>query len=130
MLLVKYCLFRLENQSSLSGILSLCLLLVPDEAPAILDVTSTTSTTIDIKWTEVTQLHGATLQGYGIVYKKINENYKERFLKAVLPTPREATLEDLEKFTNYTIRVFAFTSYGNGVSSQPVSIRTQEDGEL
>lgn len=51
-------------------------------------------------------------------------------MKSVLPTPRETTLEGLEKFTDYTIRVFAFTSKGNGVPSQPVLLRTQEDGKL
>ena len=102
---------------------------MPGEAPVILNATSLTSTTIDLKWTEVTQLNAATLLGYGIVYKKIGETFQVRFLKSVLQTPREATLEDLEKFTGYTIRVFAFTSNGNGVSSQPVSLRTQEDGK-
>lgn len=51
-------------------------------------------------------------------------------LKSVAPTPLEAILEDLKKFTNYTIRVYAFTSNGNGISSEPVSLRTQEDGKL
>ena len=64
------------------------------------------------------------------MYKKINENFQVAFLKSVQPTPREATLEDMEKFTKYTIRVFAFTSNGNGISSQPVSLMTQEDGRF
>lgn len=51
-------------------------------------------------------------------------------LKSVAPTPRETVLENLKKFTNYTIRVYAFTSNGNGISSEPVSLKTQEDGKL
>ena len=51
-------------------------------------------------------------------------------MKSVSPTPPEAVLEDLKKFTNYTIRVYAFTSNGNGVASEAVQIRTQEDGKL
>ena len=51
-------------------------------------------------------------------------------MKSVPQTPREAELEDLQKFTEYTIRVYAFTRYGNGVASQPIVIRTQEDGKL
>lgn len=50
-------------------------------------------------------------------------------MKSVSQTPREAELEDLQKFTEYTIRVYAFTRYGNGVASQPVVLRTQEDGK-
>ena len=64
------------------------------------------------------------------MYKKTGEIFQIGFLKSVSPAPLEATLEDLEKFTNYVIRVFAFTDKGNGVSSQPVSLRTQEDGKV
>lgn len=105
---------------------------VPSQPPAITQAVSTTSTTIYLKWTEVTQLNPAnsTLLGYGIVYKKTGEIFQIGFLKSVSPAPLEATLEDLEKFTNYKIRVFAFTDKGNGVSSQPVSLRTQEDGKV
>ena len=51
------------------------------------------------------------------------------FMISVSPTQREVTLDDLDKFTNYILRVFAFTSLGNGVSSEPVSLQTQEDGK-
>ena len=51
-------------------------------------------------------------------------------MKSVPQTPREALLEDLQKFTEYTVRVYAFTRYGNGVASQPILLRTQEDGKL
>ena len=50
-------------------------------------------------------------------------------MKSVPQTPRETELEDLQKFTEYTIRVYAFTRYGNGVASQPIVLRTQEDGK-
>ena len=50
-------------------------------------------------------------------------------MKSVAPVPQEAILEDLKKFTNYTIRVYAFTRNGNGVPSDAISLRTQEDGE-
>ena len=51
-------------------------------------------------------------------------------MKSLPPNPSEAVLEDLNKFTNYTIRVYAFTSSGNGVSSKAVSVSTQEDGKF
>lgn len=50
-------------------------------------------------------------------------------MKSVAPVPREAILEDLKKFTNYTMRVYAFTKNGNGVPSEAISLRTQEDGK-
>lgn len=101
---------------------------VPDQAPVINKAESNSSTSIDLEWTQVTD-HEPVL-GYVIVYKEINEKFHVDAMKAVAPTPLEAVLEDLKKFTNYTIRVYAFTSNGNGESSEAVSLRTQEDGKL
>ena len=64
------------------------------------------------------------------MYKESNQKFQGHLLKSVPPTPLAATLENLEKFTCYTIRVFAFTNNGNGVSSEPVTLETQEDGKL
>lgn len=37
-------------------------------------------------------------------------------------------LDGLEKFTNYSIQVLAFTRAGDGVRSEQIYIRTKEDG--
>lgn len=37
-------------------------------------------------------------------------------------------LEGLEKYTNYSIQVLAFTRAGDGVRSDQIYIRTKEDG--
>lgn len=103
---------------------------MPSEPPVITEANSSTSTSIELKWTEVTRLNGAPLLGYGIIYKRNNENFRREIMKSVPQTPRESELEDLQKFTEYTIRVYAFTRYGNGVASQPILLRTQEDGKL
>ncbi|KAJ7353819.1 Oncoprotein-induced transcript 3 protein [Desmophyllum pertusum] len=102
---------------------------VPAEAPVILESNSTTSTTIDLKWSNVTQLNSAPeLLGYVIVYKEMNKKFQGDIMKSVSPTPPEAVLKELKKFTNYTIRVYAFTKNGNGVPSEAAHVRTQEDG--
>ena len=106
-----------------------CYLAVPNEPPVILESISPTSTTIRLKWSEVKHLNSAPLLGYVIVYKEIDKKFHVNAMKSVAPTPREAILEDLKKFTNYTIRVYAFTRNGNGVPSDAISLRTQEDGE-
>jgi protein sidekick len=36
----------------------------------------------------------------------------------------------LEKFTDYNITVLSFTDPGDGIRSQPVEVRTNEDGKL
>jgi len=71
-----------------------------------------------------------SILGYIIIYKKIDQKFQVDNMKSVPETPTEAVLEDLAIFTNYTIRVYAFTGNGNGVPSHPVSRRTQEDGKL
>lgn len=111
-------------------IFKVCLIsTVPNEPPVILEANSTTSTSITLKWSAVTQLNAASLRGYAIVYKKVTGKFQVDYMKSVSPTQREVTLDDLDKFTNYILRVFAFTSLGNGVSSEPVSLQTQEDGK-
>lgn len=37
---------------------------------------------------------------------------------------------NLEKYTNYSISVLAYTSAGDGVPSSPVFCRTLQDGEM
>lgn len=37
-------------------------------------------------------------------------------------------LDGLEKYTNYSIQVLAFTSAGDGVRSEQIYVRTKEDG--
>lgn len=95
-----------------------------------MEAKSGTATSIDLKWSEVTELNSAQLLGYIIIYKEIDKKFQEDNMKSVPPTPTEAVLEDLKVFTNYTIRVYAFTENGNGVPSEAVSLRTQEDGRL
>ena len=101
---------------------------VPSEPPVILNATSTTSTSIALKWSD-RQQDTALLLGYAILYKKFNERFQVNYMKSVPPNPLEATLDGLQKFTNYTISVFAVTRFGNGVTSLSVSLQTQEDGK-
>nr|XP_058971271.1 uncharacterized protein LOC131797634 [Pocillopora verrucosa] len=97
---------------------------VPKRAPVVLETNSTKSTSIVIKWR---QNHSNPTLGNMIVYKEANEKFKTNTMKSVPLDASEAILEDLKKFTNYTIRVFAFSSKGNGVPSDAVNVRTQED---
>ena len=42
----------------------------------------------------------------------------------------ETYLHGLLKFTNYSVRLLAYTSVGDGVVSDPVYCATEQDGEL
>lgn len=44
-------------------------------------------------------------------------------------TVRELLITGLKKYTNYTIYVTSITIWGQGLSSERQSIRTQEDGK-
>jgi hypothetical protein len=44
-------------------------------------------------------------------------------------TNLETNLHGLAKFANYSVRVLAFTSAGEGVRSSPVHCTTEEDGK-
>ena len=95
-----------------------------------MEAESTSATAIDLKWSNVTELNSNNLLGYTIIYKEMDKNFQADNMKSVPPTPPEAVLEALKIFTYYTIRVYAFTENGNGVPSEAVSLRTQEDGTL
>ena len=45
------------------------------------------------------------------------------------PTTR-VTLTGLNEYTNYSITVFASNVYGNGKSSDPITVITDESGKL
>ena len=100
---------------------------VPQKAPVDLETKSSKSTSIVIKWR---QNHSDQTLGNMIVYKEANKKFNANTMKSVPLNTSEAILEDLKKFTNYTIRVFAFSSKGNGVPSDAVTVRTHEDGKF
>jgi protein sidekick len=43
---------------------------------------------------------------------------------------QSAVMDGLEKFTDYNITVLCFTDPGDGIRSQPVEVRTNEDGKI
>lgn len=50
-------------------------------------------------------------------------------IKNITTTKPSLELEGLEKYTNYSIQVLAFTRAGDGVRSDQIYTRTKEDGE-
>lgn len=50
-------------------------------------------------------------------------------IKNVTTTQPSLELDGLEKYTNYSIQVLAFTRAGDGVRSEQIFTRTKEDGE-
>lgn len=52
---------------------------------------------------------------------------QEKEVQTVKTTNQYLTVENLDKYTNYTIWVLAYTKVGDGVQTKPFSCRTNED---
>ena len=70
-------------------------------------------------------VHGI-LRGYRLLFK-IDE---DKFYRNVTTVNQSFELTGLEKFTNYSVKVLAFTRIGDGNVSDPVLVSTDEDGKL
>lgn len=70
-------------------------------------------------------VHGI-LRGYRLLFK-IDE---DSFYQNVTTVNQSFELMGLEKFTNYSVKVLAYTRIGDGNVSDPVLVSTDEDGEL
>lgn len=69
------------------------------------------------------------LVGYRVQYSRLGS--KSGVLSHIIPDrlEREFTIEDLEEWTEYGVKVQAFNGIGSGPWSQPVHGRTRESGE-
>ena len=106
-------------------------LAVPNEVPVIVEIRNSSSTSLYVRWTPVNDTNGAPLLGYIVFYKPMaGATFVEESLASVGRNETETELEDLDKYSNYSLRVLAFTENGNGVSSERSIVTTDEDGEL
>ncbi|XP_069185985.1 cell adhesion molecule Dscam1 isoform X2 [Procambarus clarkii] len=103
---------------------------VPSEAPRDVQCTSSSSTSLKVKWMPPlpAALHGV-LQGYKVIYRPVHptrffhpDDLKEKTV-ATLSTP----ILGLERYTNYSLTVSAYTRRGDGVRSNPIYCITEED---
>lgn len=107
--------------------------LEPTGAPAHFAVDETTSQSITLSWGKVNESdRNGIITGYKVVYQPLPnggnctadvsvKEEKERTTK---------TLDGLDQFTNYSIRVLAYTVKGDGPPSPEKTVRTKEDSKL
>ena len=69
------------------------------------------------------------LAGYRVYYKKQNDTSLSMFAVSVDADVLELEIKNLEKFTNYTIRIAGFSLSGNGLPSSAYSVKTDEDSK-
>ncbi|XP_039276469.1 Down syndrome cell adhesion molecule-like protein Dscam2 [Nilaparvata lugens] len=102
---------------------------VPEEAPQDVRCAALSSQSLRIRWEPPSpEHHNGLLQGYKVVYKLVNPNQDGPYDSEVKKTTNlETNLHNLSKFTNYSIRVLAFTTGGEGILSSPIFCNTEED---
>uniref|UniRef100_A0AAR2J4L7 Cell adhesion molecule DSCAM n=1 Tax=Pygocentrus nattereri TaxID=42514 RepID=A0AAR2J4L7_PYGNA len=101
---------------------------VPSRPPEKVQATATSPETISLSWlTPAKEALNGVLQGFRIIYwaNLLDGELGEIRNMTTLQPPLE--LDSLEKYTNYSIQVLAFTRAGDGVRSEQIYIRTKED---
>ncbi|KAF8795950.1 Down syndrome cell adhesion molecule-like [Argiope bruennichi] len=102
---------------------------VPSVPPQQVDCMALTSQTIKVTWQSppASAVHGV-LKGYKVFYRSVDDWHEIEDLEVLVNAPeKETLLKNLEKYTNYSISVLAFTGRGDGVLSEPIHCRTMED---
>ncbi|OWF40124.1 protein sidekick-like [Mizuhopecten yessoensis] len=105
----------------------------PDAPPRDVTATTINSTTVEVTWRppDAAYFNGVNL-GYKIYMKELTEP-EPTFRLQVAPDPNNpvgiqtAHVHNLNKFTNYTLKVTCYTSKGNGPFSSLVAVKTEED---
>ncbi|XP_075216136.1 cell adhesion molecule Dscam2-like [Lycorma delicatula] len=102
---------------------------VPEEAPQDIRCTAISSQSLRVRWEPpAPEHHNGILQGYKVIYKHVNPPPGRLADAEVKKTTNlETNLHGLSKFANYSIRVLAFTTGGEGIQSAPIFCLTEED---
>ncbi|XP_031617665.1 Down syndrome cell adhesion molecule-like protein Dscam2 isoform X3 [Contarinia nasturtii] len=102
---------------------------VPQAPPQNVNCTSLTSQSIKIWWLEPPlQFHGGVIQGYKILYTPVSYDDNIAVTNEVKRTSNlETYLHALHKATNYSVRILAYTSSGDGEISQSIYCKTEDD---
>ena len=100
---------------------------VPDEAPALLDIFSPSSTSLYLSWDPPpVSLQRGILTGYQIVYR--NLNISDSIDMTTTTADTSITLENLGKFSVYSVSVSAGTVVGFGPGNE-TTFRTLNDSK-
>uniref|UniRef100_T1JD50 Down syndrome cell adhesion molecule n=1 Tax=Strigamia maritima TaxID=126957 RepID=T1JD50_STRMM len=102
---------------------------VPSEPPTDVQCLAYTSQSIYITWqAPLSTSFNGILRGYKVFFAKADDTTAEDgSLEFKSTTVVRTTLHGLEKYTNYSLRVAAFTKVGDGAASDFVYCRTMDD---
>jgi len=99
------------------------LVVAPDKPPEQVRCTSLSPQSIRVRWMPPSfDQNRGLVEGYKVSYSMNGEKFVVK-----TTTNLETTLHGLSKATNYTIRVVAHSTAGDGVPSPAIHCRTEED---
>ena len=109
--------------------------LEPSLSPQAVMATVESSRSINVSWSPVRlEDRNGIIQGYKVIYRALpNGNNETEIVNATINDQDKGqtlTLEKLNEYTNYSIRVLAFTLIGDGPLSVADVKQTQEDSKL
>ncbi|XP_036408661.1 protein sidekick-2-like [Megalops cyprinoides] len=101
----------------------------PTVSPSNITLRTASETSLWLRWLPLPEWEyngSPELVGYRVQYSRIRSD--SQALNHIIPDrlERELTIEDLEEWTQYQVRVQAFNGIGAGPWSQPVHCRTRE----
>ncbi|XP_049839470.1 Down syndrome cell adhesion molecule-like protein Dscam2 [Schistocerca gregaria] len=103
---------------------------VPEASPENITCSALSSQSVKVSWSPPpAQNHGGIIRGYKVIYRPVVTDHNLRTVGSeVKRTPNlETYLHGLLKFTNYSLRLLAFTNVGDGVMSHAVFCSTEQD---
>ncbi|XP_066532988.1 cell adhesion molecule DSCAML1 isoform X2 [Hoplias malabaricus] len=114
---------------------------VPSQPPQNVRAITVTSDEAVITWSEPPRMTlNGVLKGYRVVFwslfpdgggccgsQALGLNQKWGEMQNITTTREQVELKGLEKFTNYSVQVLAYTQAGDGVRSNVLYIQTRED---
>uniref|UniRef100_A0A8C9PY88 Cell adhesion molecule DSCAML1 n=1 Tax=Spermophilus dauricus TaxID=99837 RepID=A0A8C9PY88_SPEDA len=101
---------------------------VPSQPPENVRALSITSDVAVISWSEPPRstLNGV-LKGYRVIFWSLYVDGEWGEMQNITTTRERVELRGMEKFTNYSVQVLAYTQAGDGVRSSVLYIQTKED---
>ena len=107
----------------------MCFKLVPTAPPANVTAYNTSSVGIIVFWEQIPRYHrNGYILGYKVCYKRADTNNSVLYCTAVFALGLE--LGGLQPYTPYWITVLGYNNQGEGPTSQPLQVWTDEFGKL
>ncbi|CAL4068056.1 unnamed protein product [Meganyctiphanes norvegica] len=99
----------------------------PSMAPETIRCEATSPQAMSVAWRPPpVRGQNGLIQGYRILYRPASE-YLDEEVETKTTAAESTNLFGLDKYTNYSISVLAYTSAGDGMPSKPVYCRTLQD---